>query len=366
MKVPFINLKSEWKFFEKKFVSTFKKVGRSGVYVLGSEVEQFENDFAKYCGYSCGVGVSTGLSALEVSLRAYDIGEGDEVITVANTAVATVLAISSVGAKPIFCDIGDDFLIDPSKIEALITHKTKAVIPVHLFGKICNMKAINLIAKKHKLIIIEDACQAHGANFKNESAKNTKAFSFYPTKNLGTMGEGGAIVSNDKKVRDFALSYRNYGQQGRYNHVIKATNYRLEPLHCALLNLKLKYLDKFTKIRQGIAKNYITELKNIEGIIINDFDPTSSYHLFVIRVLDNQRDELQDYLKKQGIETLVHYPTVVHEQPCYKNEYLGLELEKTDKFQEEILSLPCHVFLGKAELNTIVASINKFIVDENR
>lgn len=361
MKVSFINLQAEWKFFEKKFLSAFKKVGRSGVYVLGPELERFEHNFAKYSGYTHGIGVSTGLSALEIALRAYGIGSRDEVITVANTAVATALAISSVGAKPVFCDIGDDFLIDPTKIEALITKRTKVILPVHLFGKICDMKAINFIAQKNKLAVIEDACQAHGANFKSESAKNTKAFSFYPTKNLGTMGEGGAIVTNDAKVRDFTMSYRNYGQQGRYNHVIKATNYRLEPLHATLLGVKLEYLNNFIKIRQNIAQKYISKLKNIDGLIINDFDPTSSYHLFVIRVLNKRRNELQDYLKKQGVETLVHYPTAIHRQPCYHNEYKNIILSKTDSFQNEILSLPCHYFMKDTEQDFIIKHIKKAI-----
>ncbi|MEK7452029.1 MAG: aminotransferase class V-fold PLP-dependent enzyme, partial [Patescibacteria group bacterium] len=213
MLVPFIDFKREWKFFEKEMMQTFRAFGRSGYYVLGPEVEKFEKDFAQFCGYKYAVGVSTGLSALEMILRAYKIGEGDEVITVANSAVATSLAISHLGAKPIFCDIGEDYLMDVSCIEKCITKKTKAILPVHLFGKICDMKRINLIAKKHKLVVIEDACQAHGAKCQKDSAVNTKAFSFYPTKNLGAFGEGGAVVTQDASVRDFVASYRNYGQR---------------------------------------------------------------------------------------------------------------------------------------------------------
>jgi len=360
MNVSFVDFKREWKFFEKKFLLAFKKFGQKGIYVLGPEVESFEKDFAKYCGYKYAIGMSTGLSVLETILRANRIGVGDEVITVANSAVATSLAISNVGAKPIFCDIREDFLIDQEKIEKLITGKTKVILPVHLFGRICDMKKINAIAKKYGLIVVEDACQAHGANFVGVSAINTKAFSFYPTKNLGAIGEGGAVVTNDEKVRDFAMSYRNYGQYGRYNHVIKASNYRLEPLHCVLLDIKLKYLNKFIQKRQVIAKKYIEETEKIKGIIVNDFDKNCAYHLFVIRVLDGKRDELRKHLKEKGVETLVHYPTAIHHQPCYREEYKNLKLANVDRFQEEILSLPCYPFLENQELAYVIKNIRNF------
>lgn len=364
MRVPFIDFKREWKFFEKKFLLAFKKFGQSGVYVLGPEVEKFENNFARYCGYKYAVGVSTGLSALEMILRAYGIKGGDEVITVANTAVATALAISNVGAKPVFCDIGDDFLIDADKIEKLINKKTKAIMPVHLFGKICDMKKINQIAQKHRLVVVEDACQAHGANFRGESTVNTKAFSFYPTKNLGALGEGGAVVTNNEKIRDFVESYRNYGQQGRYNHVLKGVNGRIDPLQCVLMNVKLKKIDKFIKRRCDIAKKYVAELRDLSGLVINNFDKNSSYHLFVVRILDGKRDKLRDYLKKRGIETLVHYPTAIHLQPCYKNEYKNLaSLLNTNKFQKEILSIPCNPFLSGKEVGYIIEQIKVFFTE---
>ena len=297
---------------------------------------------------------------MEINLRAYNISAGDEVITVPNSAVATALAISSVGAKPVFCDIGDNFLMDETKIEKLITDKTKAILPVHLFGKICNMEAINKIAKKHNLVVIEDACQAHGALFAGESLVNTKAFSFYPTKNLGALGEGGAIVTNDKKVFDFAVSYRNYGQEGRYNHTIKGVNYRINSLQCVFLNTKLKEMNKFIEKRRNIAKRYIQELSSISDLKINDFDDTSAYHLFVIRVLNNKRDELKKFLSDKEIDSLIHYPTIIPKQPCYKDEYSGINLEKTDSFQNEILSLPCYPFLTDEEQSKIIEKIKEF------
>ena len=360
MHVPFIDLKREWNYFEKKMVSAFKKFGKRGVYVLGNDVEQFENNFAAYCGYPYAISVSTGLAALAIALRAHGITDDNEVITVGNSAVATSLAIAETGAKPVFCDIGNDFLIDTNKIENLITKKTKAIVPVHLFGKTCDMVAINTIAKKHHLVIIEDACQAHGADFKGVSARHTKAFSFYPTKNLGAWGEGGMIVTRDKEIKEFAASYRNYGQHGRYNHVMRGTNARLEPLHCALLGVKLQQLDKFITQRQKIAKNYITALKNLKFLAINNFDLTHAYHLFVIRVLNGKRDALQQYLLKNGIESLIHYPMAIHKQPCFTREGKTARVPVTDQYQKEILSLPCYPFLKTTEQQYIIDHLKHF------
>jgi dTDP-4-amino-4,6-dideoxygalactose transaminase len=358
--VPFIDLKREWKHFEAKFLKGFKEFGRNGIYILGPYVENFEKDFALYCGYNYAVGVSSGLSALEVSLLAHGVKPGDEVITVANSAVATSLAISNVGAVPVFCDVGDDFLIDAEKIASLVTLKTKAILPVHLFGKPCDMAPINAIAKKHSLEVIEDACQAHGAEFEGEGRVNTKAFSFYPTKNLGGLGEGGMIVTNDEKVRDFASAYRNYGQKGRYNHELKGNNYRLDPLQCMMLAIKLKELDKFVAKRRTIAKRYSTSLKKIKGIKMDGYNVASSFHLFVIRVIDGRRDELKEYLKNKGVDTLVHYPTAIHKQPYYRDSSAGVDLPVTDRLQTEILSLPCYPFLRPDEQRSVIKEIIDF------
>ncbi|MBL7057744.1 DegT/DnrJ/EryC1/StrS family aminotransferase [Patescibacteria group bacterium] len=360
MKVPFIELCREWDFFEEEFIKAFKLFGQNAVYALGSDVENFEANFAKYCGYRYSVGVSTGLAALEVILRAYDVKSGDEVITVGNSAVATSLAISSVGAKPVFCDVNENFLIDVEQIESLITSKTKAILPVHLFGGVCDMRPINELAKKYKIFVIEDACQAHGCKFINESAVNSKAFSFYPTKNLGAFGEGGIIVTNEEVVRDFSLKYRNYGQNGRYNHEIKGTNYRIDPLQCALLNVKLDSLNKAVERRKEIAKKYIESLGHLEQIKINNYNSSSSFHLFVIRVLNGERDNLRDHLKKNEVDSLVHYPVTIYKQPCYKDEYDNVVLVNTDKFQEEILSLPCYPFLKEDEQDFVIKQVKGF------
>ncbi|MCL5774763.1 MAG: DegT/DnrJ/EryC1/StrS family aminotransferase, partial [Patescibacteria group bacterium] len=262
------------------------------------------------------------------ALLAHNIKPGDEVITVSNSAVATALAISHIGGVPVFCDVKDNFLIDENKISGLITKKTKAILPVHLFGNPCDMKAINAIAKQNRLQVIEDACQAHGTKFKGEAKINTKAFSYYPTKNLGAIGEGGMIVTNSETVRDFAACYRNYGQKGRYNHAIKGENYRLDPLQCIFLDIKLKSLDSFVKKRRAIAKKYYTALRNIKGIETGDWNNSNSFHLFVVRVLHGQRNKLKKYLEREGVETLVHYPTPIHRQPCYIDEYGSSSLPK--------------------------------------
>jgi dTDP-4-amino-4,6-dideoxygalactose transaminase len=360
MKVPFIDLTREWSFFEEQVLEKFKEFGRAGHYILGEYAEQFEQHLAEYFKYKYAVGVSTGLSALEVILRAYNIGVGGEVITVANSAVATSLAISYVGAKPIFCDIGGDFLMDVDKIESLITPKTKAILPVHLFGKIANMEAINTIAQKHNLVVVEDACQAHGANFSGSSLINTKALSFYPTKNLGALGEGGAILTNYEKVKEFAISYRNYGQKGRYNHEIKANNYRIDALQCAFMDIKLARLDEFVVKRRKIAEKYIETLQAISQLKIENFDPTHAYHIFVVRVLNEKRDALRQHLSNRGIESLVHYPTTIHKQPCYEKDYPSLELKNTDAFQKEMLSLPCYPFLTAEEQELVIKEVFAF------
>lgn len=360
MKVPFVDLTREWSHFETSFSEAFIEFGRKGHYVLGDYTSNFEKNFATYCNYKYAVTVSTGLAALEIALLAYDIKAGDEVITVGNSAVATSLAISHLGAKPVFCDIKDDFLIDENKIEALITEQTKAILPVHLFGKICDMKTINEIASRHNLITVEDACQAHGAKFENDSAINTKAFSFYPTKNLGALGEGGLILTNDERVRDFASSYRDYGQNGRYNHVIQGDNNRINALQCVFLDIKLKELDNFINKRREIAQKYIKELAGLQYLKINNFDETSSYHLFVIRVLGSRRDSLKFFLAENGIDALVHYPVAIPGQPCYKSDYSDLKLDKMDLLQTEIISLPCYPFLKGEERDYIISKLKEY------
>jgi len=360
MRVPFTELNREWLFFEEDFLAAFKEFGRGGNYILGPATENFEKNFAAYHQYKFGIAVSTGLAALEIALLAHGVKPGDEVITVANSAVATSLAISNIGAIPVFCDINDEFLIDSDKIEKLITPKTKAILPVHLFGQICDMETVNKIAAAHNLLVIEDACQAHGARFQGASLKNTKAFSFYPTKNLGALGEGGLILTNEEDVYNFAAAYRNYGQSGRYNHVIKGNNYRADAFQCCLLDIKLKKLPDFIITRQAIAKKYQENLENLNSLILPKYSDANSYHLFVIRVENKQRNFLKKYLSEAGIDTLIHYPTIIPQQPCYLNDYQNIVLEKTNLFQDKILSLPCYPFLKSEEQDYVIEKIQDF------
>lgn len=362
--IPFLDLKREWLFFEKTFLKAVKKFGRDGVYVLGSCLEKFEEEFADFCGYKYAIGVSSGLSALEIALLAHGVKAGDEVITAGNSAVATSLAISNIGAKPIFCDVKNNFLIDEKKITELITDKTKAILPVHLFGNPCNMKLINMIAREHRLEVIEDACQAHGVDFKDESKTNTKAFSFYPTKNLGCIGEGGIIITNNEEIRNFAASYRNYGQNGRYNHEIKGNNHRLDPIQCVFLSIKLKKLKNFIRRRKIIAKRYFQAFKNIKGIEMGGYDEQSSFHLFVIRIKNGRRGELMKYLENKKIKVAVHYPVAIYKQLCYRKEYGDVDLQNTEELQKGILSLPCYPFLKPEEQDIIIKEINNFFKSE--
>jgi len=362
--IPFIDLAREWRYFEKSFSRDLKNFGRAGQYVLGDYAREFEEEFAAQHGYKYGLTVTNGLAALKIALLAKGLQPGDEVITVANSAVATALAISQIGAKPVFCDIKDDFLMDEALLEGLITSRTKAILPVHLFGKISNLEVINQIAARHRLFIIEDACQAHGANFailkKGTGLVNAKAFSFYPTKNLGALGEGGLILTNEESVRNFASAYRNYGQNGRYNHLIKGDNNRINSLQCAFLKTKLSKLSEFISRRRQLAEKYCRTLAGLKELFLPENIADSANHLFVIRVGQGRRDALKDFLQTAGIETLIHYPRPIHQQACYIKEYPDLHLAKTEQFQEEILSLPLYPFLKDREQDYVIAKIKEF------
>lgn len=361
MVVPFLDLQREWQALEPDLLETFVAFGRSAHYVLGEQVSRFEEAFAAAHGYRYGVGVSSGLSALEIALFAVGIGPGDEVITVANSAVATALAISHVGARPVFCDIGDNFLIDPTQLEALVTPRTKAIVPVHLFGAVCEMSLITSIAEKYGLHIIEDACQAHGADFVVAGAvQHTKAFSFYPTKNLGGYGESGMVVTQSEAVRDFVRQYRDYGQASRYVHIQKGTNSRIDALQCDLLKVKLTLLPQYVQTRLRLATVYTEGLRDISGLQLPTFGPGAAPHVYVVRVLYGHREELRQYLLSQGITTLVHYPVPIHRQPCYVGEYNAVTLATTEKLQEEILSLPCYPYLTSEEQEYVIEQIHNF------
>lgn len=356
------DFKTEYKFFKKSINRTVSLVLESGRYVLGKKVEEFEKDFAKYVGSKYCVGVGNGMEALQISLIAAGIGSGDEVITVSNSAVATSLAISSVGAKPVFVDIDEYFHMDSGKIEEKITINTKAIIPVHLFGQMADMSSILKIARKHNLKVIEDACQAHGASLNGKKAGSLGdmgCFSFYPTKNLGGYGDGGAIITDSKTLYEKCIRLRNYGQSERYEHKEKGLNSRLDEVQAAILLEKLKKLDQLNKKRQKNARIYFEKLKGVLGLELPKKRNGANhiYHLLVIRAY--YRDNLQKYLEEKNIQTLIHYPIPIHKQECYL-EYNGITLEETEKASREILSLPINPFLKEEEIKYICSEIKQF------
>jgi dTDP-4-amino-4,6-dideoxygalactose transaminase len=356
------DFKKEYSYFKKSVEIAIKRCLSSGWYILGPEVENFEKEFAKYIGTKYCVGVGNGLEALQISLLALGIGRDDEVLTVSNSAVATTLAITNTGAKPIFVDIDEFYHIDVTRIEEKITPKTKVIMPVHLFGQPVAIKELVALAEKHGLYIIEDACQAHGAAYQSQrvgSFGTFGCFSFYPTKNLGAYGDGGTIMTNSQELYKKCLSLRNYGQTNRYEHDILGLNSRLDEIQAAILRAKLPKLDQMLKERNSIARLYKKQLLGIPQIILpktrkNNFH---SFHLFVIQA--EKRDALMNFLRSNGVQTLIHYPIPIHKQKCYKI-FNSISLPRTEEFSKNILSLPIHPFMKKDEILTVTGLIKKF------
>lgn len=362
------DFQKEYRFFKPQLDKTIDRCLKSGWYILGREVSEFEQNFAKYTNTKHAIGVANGLEALQIALMALGIGEGDEVITVSNSAVATALAISNVGAKPVFVDVDEYYHMDYKLVEKAITKKTKAIIPVHLFGQIVDIEKIVRIAKKNNLKIIEDACQAHGASFRSKKAGSfgdVNCFSFYPTKNLGAYGDGGVITTNSKEIYEKCLRLRNYGQSNRYEHTEKGLNSRLDELQAAILNLKLKKLDLLTKKRQQIAEVYFKHLRDIKEIKVPKQRKNSNhvFHLFVIEA--ESRVSLQEYLKDNGISSLIHYPIPIHKQKAY-SEFNSIILDRTEMLAKTILSLPIHPFMTNQEAKKVCMVIKSFYQWRNR
>lgn len=346
----------------KLLIAALDRVLSAGVFILGKEVEKFEQQFAKYLGAKYCIGVGNGLEAIQISLMALGIGEGDEVITTPISAAATSLAILAVGAKPIFVDTTKEGLIDPNLIPKTITKKTKAILPVHLYGIPADLKQIQNICKKYHLYLIEDAAQAHGSKFFGKyvgTFGEFGCFSFYPTKNLGAFGDGGAIVTNNKKMALVCREIRDYGQSKKYHHVRFGLNSRLDEIQAALLNIKLKSLDSQNNKRRKLAIRYISNLSHIPSleIVKPDHLNNSNFHLFVIRA--KKRDKLMGYLKRSGVQTLIHFPKIIPDQPFLKPEYGKLSLPNASKFVKEVLSLPLHPKMTIDEVDYI----SKLILD---
>ena len=364
--ISFLDLKAINAQYQKELVEASKRVIESGWYILGTEVETFERSFASYCDSKYAIGVASGLDALILIFRAYKemgiLTDGDEVIVPANTYIASILAISENNLTPILVEPDiNSYNIDPKKIEEKITAKTKAILSVHLYGQSSNMKAINQIAKKYNLKVIEDAAQAHGA-MQNEkrvgSLGDACGFSFYPGKNLGALGDGGAITTDDENLTATIKALRNYGSHKKYENRYRGLNSRLDEMQAALLSVKLKYLNESNKKRGKVAKAYLNEIKNPK-ITLPMIMPNNHHvwHLFVIRT--PEREKLQTYLTKNGIQSMIHYPLPPHKQEAYK-ELRALKLPITESIHEEVLSLPIHECLSDKDVATIIKVINDF------
>ena len=368
--IPFLDLKAINTQYREKLITACTQVIDSGWYICGKELEEFERNFANYCGTQYAVGVANGLDALILTLRAWkELGklhEGDEVIVPSNTYIASILAISQNNLKPVLVEPDiHTFNIDTKKIEAVITDRTKAILPVHLYGQLAAMPEIMSIAKKYHLLVLEDSAQAHGAEIGGKKAGNwgdASGFSFYPGKNLGALGDGGAITTNDAELADMLKAIRNYGSHEKYKNLVPGVNSRLDEIQAAILNIKLKFLDRENQHRRQIADLYLKGIQNpaIELPLINIDTETYTqhvWHLFVIRT--RHREELQKYLADHGVQTLIHYPIPPHKQQAYK-EWNGLSLPISEQIHAEVLSLPIGPTLSVDEAKQVVQLCNGF------
>lgn len=346
-------------------MKSIERVLKSGWYVLGKEVETFESNWAKRCGVSHAVGVGNGMDAIEIGLRSMGIGPGDEVITTPMTAFATVLAILRAGANPVLADINPETaLLDPSSVERCLSQKTKAVLLVHLYGQIGEMDRWTSFCMENKIALLEDCAQAHSATWNEQPAGSFGewgAYSFYPTKNLGAIGDGGALVTKNPKIAEKSRVLRNYGQSERYHHPELGLNSRLDEIQAAILNVRLDWMDRFTKRRQEIAHAYESGIRNPQISLLASSKEKGRhvFHLFV--VLSEERDKLAIYLKERGIESLIHYPIPVHFQPPTKELRRDPEgLIQAENHARRCLSLPCHPQLSDKNLSLIIEALNDF------
>ncbi len=365
MKIPFATFKPMHDEIRKDLDQAYNKVIDSNYFIQGKECELFEKEFADYCNAKYCVGVATGLDALYLILRAMNIGNGDEVIVPSNTYIATALAVSYCGATPIFVEPElETYNINPALIEEKITDQTKAIIAVHLQGRPADMDAVNEIAKKHNLYVIEDAAQAHGTEYKGQKVgtlSDAAGFSFYPGKNLGALGDGGAVVTNNKEIADKVRALGNYGSDYKYHHIYKGTNSRLDEIQSAFLHCKLPHLDKWNEYRRNVANKYFEGIKNplIKLPLKDSEDYRHIYHVFVIRCA--KRDELEKYLNENGIGTVKHYPIPMHLQEAYKD--LNIKegsLPIAEEISKTVLSIPMYYGMTDEEVNYVIDKLNAF------
>ena len=371
MKIPFNSFATTHPQLREEAIKTFENFYDSEYYILGNMVKNFEKQYAELSHTKHCIGVANGLDALHIALKVLGIGEGHEVIVPSNTYIATVLAISYVGAKPVFVEPRlDSYNLNPDAIEVAITPRTKAIMPVHLYGQACEMEQIMQIAKKHNLFVIEDNAQGHLATYNNKitgSFGHINATSFYPTKNLGALGDAGAMTTDNEKWATDCTTYRNYGSQKRYYNEVIGLNSRLDELQAGLLSVKLKYLQAWTADRQRIAKQYLQELQELQvwedsGNLVLPKTVTNAshvYHLFVIRT--SKRNELQQFLADNGIGSLIHYPIPPHLQEAYKNlGYKKGDFPIAEQMAETCLSLPIYPYLKEEQISEVCDTIKKF------
>lgn len=363
--IPFVSFEGMHKPIKAEILETFSDFLDSNFFVLGERVKKFEQQYADFNNVPYCIGISNGLDALHIALKCLDIGPGDEVIVPSNTYIATVLAVSYVGALPVFVEPDiKTYNLDPSKIEACITSRTRAIMPVHLYGQACDMEAIANIAKKHHLYIIEDNAQSQGAAFKGKltgSWGEINGTSFYPGKNLGALGDAGAVTTNDKELAHKASMLRNYGSEKKYYNKTIGHNMRLDECQAAFLTVKLKRLHEWTKQRQEIADMYDERLKEIGDLILPQLhsDATHVYHLYVVRT--ERRDELQEYLMEKGVGTLIHYPIPPHLQEAYSSlGYNKGDFPIAEEIANTCLSLPLWPGMSSEQIDVVVSSIKSF------
>jgi dTDP-4-amino-4,6-dideoxygalactose transaminase len=376
MMVPFFDLQRQYRRIEEEVLSATKSVYKKGHFILGEEVSAFEKEFAQYCGVRYGVGVGSGTDALYLAMKAVGIGKGDAVITVANSFIATALAISFTGATPLFVDIDPEtYTMDPNALERFFRGREvknskgriKAILPVHLYGHPVELDAIMDIADRYDLIVIEDACQAHGAEYRGKkvgSFGTLGCFSFYPTKNLGGYGDGGMVVTDHEDVYEKLLLLRCYGEKKKYYHVLKGNNSRLDEIQAAILRVKLKYLDQWNEERRGRALLYTRMLESM-GITcpVERERARHVYHLYVIQT--GERDDLQAFLQEREIGTLIHYPVPIHLQEAYGElGYRNGDLPLSEEFSRKVLSLPCFPEMTDSEIEEVVETIRRFVERE--
>ncbi len=365
MKIPLVDLKAQYTAIKEEIDEAMGRVLNNCNFILGEEVRLFEEEFAAFCRAECAVGIASGTAALHLALRACGVGAGDEVITTPLTFIATAEAISHCGARPVFVDIDPlTYNIDPPRIEAAVNEKTRAILPVHLYGQPANMKPILEIAHRYKLKVIEDAAQAHGASYQGRpvgTLGDAACFSFFPGKNLGAYGDAGAVVTNDPEIADKVRLLRNHGRHDKYEHLIEGYGERLDALQAAVLRVKLRHLPDWTSARQRVARQYTELLSNLDWLITPYCQPLAQhvYHLYVVRV--QRREELQHWLKSREIATGVHYPIPLHLQPAYSHlGYVKGDFPEAEQAASEILSLPMYPELASSQIKAIVEALTGF------